>query len=304
MKIAALDLGTNSFLCLIAEVKGTTGEIEVLHDEMTIVRLGQELGKTGRLHPQALERADRCLKNFSELLERYGVSHVQAVATAAAREAENADEFSLICEKYSIPLVTLSGEEEALMSFQGTIDPHERGKVLLIDIGGGSTEYIVGSHDKIELAQSLPYGAVKLTEKWIHSQPVPIDEEKNLRQFIKTRTEELWAQIEALGLEKIWAVAGTPTALASATIGGEFDKSKIDGFVLSRELLSGWVEKLRASSIEEKRRKYGFGDRADVIFAGSVILDELLKRIDKNEILVSTRGIRYGLIYKMARTIS
>jgi exopolyphosphatase/guanosine-5'-triphosphate,3'-diphosphate pyrophosphatase len=301
MKIAALDLGTNSFLCLIAETN-SSGEIKVLHDEMVIVRLGQGLGKTGKLHPDALMRADTCLKKFSELIQSHKVDQIQAVATAAAREAENSIEFTEICKKHQIPLVTLSGEEEAIMSFQGAIGDQENKKVLLIDIGGGSTEYIVGKRGSIELAKSLPYGAVKLTEKWIESQPVPDEQEKNLRQFIKTRTEELWAQIESLKPEKIWAVAGTPTALATATI-GIFDAKKIDSFRLTKNLLHDWIQKLKGSTVEEKRQKYGFGDRADVIFAGSVILDELLKRTNKDEIFVSTKGIRYGLAYKMARTI-
>lgn len=303
MKLAALDLGTNSFLCLIVEAN-QNGKIKVLHDEMVIVRLGQELGKTGKLHPQALERADKCLAKFKETIEKFQVDQVQAVATAAAREAENAEEFLKICQTHQIPLVTISGEEEARMSFQGAIDPHEEKNVVLIDIGGGSTEYIVGQKGQIKLAQSLPYGAVKLTEKWISSQPVINDDEKNLRQFIKTRTEELWAQIEALNPEKVWAVAGTPTAIAQATIGGAFDPQKIDGFVLTRKLLSDWIEKLKNSSVEEKRQKYGFGDRSDVIFAGTLILDELLKRLNKDEILVSTKGIRYGLVYKMVGHLS
>ncbi len=301
MKIAALDLGTNSFLCLIAEID-KLGEVKILHDEMKIVRLGQGLGKTGKIHTEALKRADECLSSFSRLIKSFKVDHIQAVATAAAREAKNSKKFIQICEKHHIPLVTISGEEEALMSFQGAISPQEDKKVLLIDIGGGSTEYIVGNIGDIELAQSLSYGAVKLTEKWIELQPVQKEHEVNLRQYIKSRTEELWAQIETLNPEKIWAVAGTPTSLAAAAL-GEFDAKKIDGYCLTEEMISSWVQKLRASSVLEKRQKYGFGDRSDVIFAGTVILDELLKRLRKNKIFVSTKGIRYGLAYKMARSL-
>lgn len=301
MKIAALDLGTNSFLCLVAEID-KLGEVKILHDEMKIVRLGQELGKTGEIHTEALKRADECLSSFSKLMKSFKVDHIQAVATAAAREAKNSQKFIQICEKHHIPLVTISGEEEALMSFQGAISPQEDKKVLLIDIGGGSTEYIVGNIGDIELAQSLSYGAVKLTEKWIELQPVQKEHEVNLRQYIRSRTEELWAQIETLNPEKIWAVAGTPTSLAAAAL-GEFDAKKIDGYCLTEEMISDWVQKLRASSVLEKRQKYGFGDRSDVIFAGTVILDELLKRLRKNKIFVSTKGIRYGLAYKMARRL-
>ncbi len=301
MKIAALDLGTNSFLCLIAEINGNRG-VKILHDEMKVVRLGQELGKTGELHNDALKRADECLSEFLKLIKSFRVDHVQAVATAAAREAKNSQKFTQICEKHQIPLVTISGEEEALMSFEGAISPQEDKKVLLIDIGGGSTEYIVGNIGDIELAQSLPYGAVKLTEKWIESQPILKEPEVNLRHYIKSQTEKLWAQIEVLNPEKIWAVAGTPTSLAAAAL-GKFDAKKIDGYCLTEEIISDWVKKLRISSVLEKRQKYGFGDRSDVIFAGTVILDELLKRLRKDKVFVSTKGIRYGLAYKMARSL-
>ncbi len=302
MKIAALDLGTNSFLCLIVEKK-IEGGIQVLHDEMRVVRLGQGLGHTKKLHPEALKRADGCLKMYAEIIRKFQVDQIHAVATAAAREAENSFEFLEICQKHQIPITTISGQEEALMSFQGSIDPNENKRVLLIDIGGGSTEYIVGQIGKIEWAQSLPYGAVKLTEQSISSQPVSESEEKKLRQIIRTQSEKTWTQIQTLNSEKIWAVAGTPTSLVAATIGG-FNSQKIDGYCLSQSLLKEWIQKLRSSSVEENKIKYGFGDRADVIFAGAVILDELLERLNSKEIFVSTKGIRYGLAHKVLGTFS
>ena len=109
----------------------------------------------------------------------------------------------------------------------------------------------------------------------------------------------VWQKARKFNVEKIWAVAGTPTSLAAATLGG-FDAQKIDGFVLDKNLLGEWLNKLRSSTIETKRGKYGFGARADVIFAGTVILDELLTALNRNQIHVSTRGIRYGLAYQMA----
>lgn len=297
MKVAALDLGTNSFLLLIAE-GGTSKTLHVEHDEMVIVRLGQDLGSTGQIHPEALKRAEMCLKIFSETIAKHKPDRVQAVATAAAREASNAKKFLQICERYKIPIITLSGEEEANMSFQGAIDPSDQDKTLLIDIGGGSTEYILGQAGKIHFSTSIPYGAVKLTEKWISTQPVIKADEAGLRNFIREKTKQVWQKAQEFKIQKIWAVAGTPTALAAATIGG-FDSKKIDGFVLNRELLRNWIEKLRSSSIETKKEKFGFGARADVIFAGSVILDELLLSLEHHEIHVSTKGIRYGLAYAM-----
>lgn len=297
MKIAALDFGTNSFLCLIAEVSHS-GQFQVLHDESQIVRLGQDLQKTGRLHPEALMRAENTLKSFRDTISKFQVDRVQAVATAAAREAENSSAFLQLCQQYQFPLRTISGEEEARMSFRGAISAEASEKTLLIDIGGGSTEYIVGTPKKIEFAQSLPYGAVKLTEKYISQQPVQLEDEQALRKFIKSRTEEVWAQVESLNPTKIIAVAGTPTAIVAA-IQGQFDAKKVEGFQLSQGLLTEWVEKFRKTSIEEKKSRYSLGGRADVIFAGTIILDELLKRLDQDALYVSTKGIRYGLAYQM-----
>lgn len=297
MKIAAMDFGTNSFLCLIAEVS-KNGDFKVLHDESQIVRLGQELQKTGRLHPEALSRAEISIKSFSELIQKFKVDHVQAVATAAAREAQNADEFLQICARYKIPLATISGDQEARMSFRGAISPNNPSKTLLIDIGGGSTEYIVGTPQKIEFSLSLPYGAVKLTEKYVTQQPVLKSDEEALRKFIKARTEEVWAQIETLKPEKICAVAGTPTALVAAML-GKFDAEKIEGFVIDRKPLWEWIEKFRNTTIEEKKNRYNLGARADIIFSGTIILEELLSRLNMEALYVSTKGIRYGLAYQM-----
>lgn len=301
MKIAALDLGTNSFLCLIGEVS-KSGQFTVLHDESEVVRLGQELQKTGELHSEALKRADVCLKKFREKIEKFNVDKVQAVATAAAREAKNASEFTKICEKHNLPLITISGDEEARMSFRGAISPTEKSKSLLIDIGGGSTEYIVGTPAKIEFGLSLPYGAVKLTEKFVTQQPVPMEDEAQLRKFLTLRTEETWAQIEAHAPDKIWAVAGTPTALVAAML-GQFDAQKIEGYRIDQKTLSDWIENFRKTSVEEKRQRYNLGARADVIFSGTVILEELLKRLEMDEFFVSTKGIRYGLAYQMVDDI-
>jgi len=297
MRIAALDLGTNSFLCLIAEVSRAR-EFRVLHDESVIVRLGQELQKTGRLHPEALERARECLGQFHKTVQELQVDRVQAVATAAAREAENSQEFLEICREFKIPLTTLSGEEEAKMSFRGALDAHEKKKALLIDIGGGSTEYIVGAPERLEMSLSLPYGAVKLTERFVSQQPVRAEDEAKLRQFIRDQTESVWAQIQKLNPEKILAVAGTPTALVAAILGG-FDAEKIENYHLADKALKSWVQNFRQTSIEEKRNRYNLGARADIIFAGTVILDELLERLKAGGFHVSTKGIRYGLAYQM-----
>ncbi len=302
MNIAALDLGTNSFLCLIAEVLAD-GSLKVLKDESVVVRLGQGLQSGGRIQEEALKRADECLTSFKALMEQFNVQKIQAVATAAAREAQNASDFMAIVQKHQIPVRTLSGKQEAEMSYKGAVSPTEASRCLLIDIGGGSTEYIVGSQRRIYLSQSLPYGAVKLTEKFISIQPVLSRDELLLRQFIIKNSEMTWRSFEKEKPEKILAVAGTPTALV-ASILGKFDSSQIDGYYLDVNTLTKWIDKFRTTSVAEKNQKYNLGARSDIIFAGTVILEETLKRFGLGGFFVSTKGIRYGLAYELADSVS
>lgn len=293
MKVAALDLGTNSFLLLIVE-EDRKGLRRVLHDESVIVRLGEGLLQSGRIKEEALVRAEACLSAFRETLDHHQPIVVQAVTTAAARDAENAQEFLSLCEDYEIPVVTLTGDEEARMSYFGAVPADEKNPCCVIDIGGGSTETIVGLKGKIQFAKSLSYGAVKMTEKFILQQPTPVQQITALRTHLQKISEETWAQVEALSPQKIIAVAGTPTTLAACVL-GKFDADRVEGFRLSKSDLQKWIEIFAELSIEEKKSRYPLGKRADVILAGSLILYEFLNRIGSEEIFVSTKGIRYGL---------
>lgn len=293
MRVAALDLGTNSFLLLIQE-KDSSGNIKTLHDESVIVRLGESLQSTGKLSQAALQRAQECLYKFKKTIDQYKPSKLGAVTTAAARDAENAEEFLSICYKFQIPVVILTGDEEARMSFRGALPDQAYGKYLLVDIGGGSTEYVVGSAEKVYFSKSISHGAVKLTEKFVFHQPTPKVEIEKLIKHIQLSSEETWAQVEALRPDKLIAVAGTPTSIAAAKMGG-FDAKKINGMMMSQSELENWVQIFASLSIQEKKDRYGLGARADVILAGSIILNESIKRLKLEDIIISTKGIRYGL---------
>ena len=293
MRVAALDLGTNSFLLLIQE-KDSNGKIKTLHDESIVVRLGEGLQKSGKISLAALERAANCLVKFKETIDQYKPHKISAVTTAAARDADNSEDFLNLCHKNKIPVVILSGDQEARMSFQGALPDQAKGKYLLIDIGGGSTEYVVGTQDKVEFSYSISHGAVKLTEKFITKQPTPINEIQNLEKHIQSRSEETWAQVEALHPEKIIAVAGTPTALAAAKI-GEFKAEIINGMMMTQEEIKNWVQIFSNTTVQEKKDRYGLGARSDIILAGTIILNETLLRLKMKDLIISTKGIRYGL---------
>lgn len=297
MKVAALDLGSNSFLLLILELQ-KDGSRKVVHDEAIIVRLSEGLGTSGYIGDAALKRADQCLEGFKKTINHYEVNEVQAVTTAAAREAKNSAAFLSLCRKHQIPTVTLTGDEEARMSFHGAISANQKENCVLIDIGGGSTEHIAGHASAIHFTESLPHGAVKLTEKFISSQPASDNDVKALISFVKSESEQVWKQVEKFKPQSMIAVAGTPTAIA-ATMLGKFEAEKVDGFIITKEDLEKWIQIFSQTSVTEKKEKYPLGARADVILAGSLILYESLVRLGLNKLTVSTKGIRYGLAHQM-----
>lgn len=295
MRVAALDLGTNTFLCLIAD-GDKNGIRTVVRDEVEIVRLGQEVDRTGELHPEALSRAHATLTRFRKLIdETGGVDRVLGVATSAARDVRNGHELLRMGDELNLPLNVIAGAEEARLSYAGACaeftDQKHR---LVVDIGGGSTELILGRGRELLFSRSVDIGGVRLTERMVPKQPVPpADREKilaHVREQVKASTDE----IREHGVEEILAVAGTPTALAAAELGG-FDRNKVDGYVLSLEKLQEWADRFAAMSVEEKRTKYQLGGRADIIFAGVTILCGVIEALGMKGATTSVKGLRYGV---------
>ena len=303
MKVAALDFGTNTFLLLIAEVENNQ-VTQVYADYSKVVRLGQDLNKTKKFHVEALQRADECLKFFSEEIKKHDPDKVLAMATSAARDAENSEELFTISKKYQIPMQIIPGDKEAAITFAGaTSSSHFQGNVVVIDIGGGSTELIHGKVETQEImsAKSFDIGCVRLTEKFIGSHPISAYEigqveneiNKTLIEYIKTQ--------KINSKDQLVAVAGTPTALAAAELGG-FDAQKIDGYKISAQKLKSWTLELAQMSVDERVQKFGFErGRADVIVVGAMTLWLVCRMLNKEEIVVSTRGVRYGVAIEMAK---
>ena len=297
MKVAALDLGTNSFLCLIAQ-KSISGEVEVLYDESIITRLGQSVQKKGLLSKEALLRAAQAFSKFQDNIKAHGVEKVLAVTTSAARDAENFDELKKVGEEYGIPIEVIPGEKEAELSFQGAIAKKSEQQSLLLDIGGGSTEIAYFEKDKFIL-KSLPLGSVRLgemfVEEWADLNESSLKKVED--QIIKTL--ELTFGDEKPPLKDWIAVAGTPTTL-KAIENGEFVASEIENSALSSGDVSDMVSKLIALPLVERRKMPGLeAKRADVIPVGAKILETLMKWCNVKSVKVSTKGLRYGLAKKL-----
>lgn len=298
MKVAALDLGSNTFLCLICDV--TQGQIgQVYADEVQVVRLGQGLSASKKFHPEALQRAQKTLTEFATLIQKHKPEKVLAMATSAARDAENKDELFKICQDLNIPLQIISGDQEAQITYSGsTSGMDKRNNYLVIDIGGGSTEFIVGHGHQMMGGHSQNIGCVRFTERFITTQPTPSIEVQSCRQEIQKVLKDSRQKINLPENFQILAVAGTPTALVAAEL-GKFDEKKIDGYRLTQDKIDEWLQKLVPASVEEKLQMGIPAGRADVILVGVLILLSSLEVFNKNEMTVSTRGVRYGIALNM-----
>lgn len=300
MKVAALDLGTNTFLCLIAEGDAKNGITKVNKDLMQVVRLGQDIDKTKKLHSEALKRARSCLEEFKKEIDVQKVDKILAMATSAARDAENGEELFKIGRELGIPIEIIPGEDEARITYQGARAGRavDNKTLLVVDVGGGSTEFILGRGEAILFAESLNIGGVRLTEKHVTAQPISIQDQAAVREHIRTDLATILPELKKYAIDDIIAVAGTPTSLVAIEVGG-YDEKKVDGHRLSRERLKYWAQEFAATSVEEKKTKYQLGGRSDIIFAGASILLSALEALGKEDMIVSTKGVRYGVALEL-----
>ncbi len=328
MKIAALDLGSNSFLCLICECDPLENTLinsnksdeskytikNIISDQVEIVRLGEKISSTQIFQDSALERADACLQKFSKTIQEHRPDKIIAVATAAARMAKNSEKLFQICQKYKIPLKIISGDEEARITYLGSISKiahipvYALSSFVVIDIGGASTEIIWGDHNKIFWKKSFPVGGVKLTETLLQEQPsqnweYKKNEVENFLNSIFSELKELRIKLDnyfdssptSQSVAAV-AVAGTPTEIAKFFNQGIWDEQFIDGFQIDINLLSQFANQMANTTIQEKIKIHKITPgRADVILAGSLILNYIQGYLNLKSVVVSTRGVRYGV---------
>ena len=311
MIVAGLDFGTNTCLLLVADVQQDGTIDRILQDEVRIVRLGQDVHKTKRLHPEALQRAEETFKEFSEIIMRHGCEKILACATSAARDVENGQELVELAAKYGIPVDIITGEREAELTFGGTFEAPLETPAFIIDVGGGSTEFILGDASGIRRRESVDIGSVRLTELFVSTHPVPHNELDKMsayidgkllglrERFAKTVTD---SKIDLSAGIKVVAVAGTPTTLASMDQGLAFESDRVQGHVLTNANLETWLAKLSRMTIDERRDLAGMEPkRADVIVAGVMTLLKSSEALGARQLEVSTRGLRYGVARALAK---
>ena len=296
-RVASIDIGTNTILLLIAEVEGE--KIKPLFEMETVARLGEGVHESGTLTKEAMNRGVETLSQYLRQCQAMKVQKIFAAGTSALREAKNSAEFlGWVRRKLNLSVEVISGEEEARLSFLAVAKDLGEGDepIFVVDVGGGSTEFILGSGNQISQWTSLPLGSVRFTEQFLHSDPLREEEwntmEKRIRELLVNipRPRELSSMV---------AVGGTATTLASVEQGlEEFIPEKIHHFVLKKEALRNQLLLYRSKTVEKRKKIPGLPPaRADVILAGGAILYLSMEELDCPSVLISCRGVRYGLLY-------
>jgi exopolyphosphatase / guanosine-5'-triphosphate,3'-diphosphate pyrophosphatase len=291
--VAAIDIGTNSVRLLVLSATGAE-----LAREMEITRLGQGVDATGVLHPDAIARTTAVLRRYAEIMSAHGVGRVRATATSAARDAGNrADFFGQVQASLGHPAELLSGDEEARLSFFGATSDlsAEQGPFVVFDIGGGSTEFARGV-SRPEQHISVNMGGVRITERFLHTDPPTAQEVAAARTTIRQLLAEVSATVE-LGAAKTWlGLAGTVTTFAAHVAGlTAYDPTVTHGFVLGRADVHAFVELLLSQTSEQRKALILEPKRAGVIVGGALVLDEIMRQFDVAEVRTSERDILDGL---------
>jgi exopolyphosphatase/guanosine-5'-triphosphate,3'-diphosphate pyrophosphatase len=305
-RVAALDCGTNSLRLLIADVDRAAGTLVDVVREMRIVRLGQGVDRTRRFADDALTRTFAVCEEYATLIDAAAVDAVRFVATSASRDATNRDVFFAgVQAALGVEAEVISGDEEATLSFTGATGelgalPEVAAPYLVVDIGGGSTEFVLGSHD-VEAAKSVDVGCVRLTERHLHDDPASPAQIAAVRADL---LEAIAAVREAVPVERaatLVGLAGSVTTVAAISLGlAAYDPARIH----HARLTAGQVHEVTASLLAMTRSERAalpviHAGRVDVIGAGALVLDTIMSELGFAEVVVSEHDILDGIALLM-----
>ena len=303
MRVAAIDCGTNSIRLLIADVSGEN--FREIYRDMEIVRLGQGVDKTGQFHPDAIARTLNAVDKYVLEIARRGVEKIRFCATSATRDATNRQLFiDGVVEKLGIAPEVISGEEEAFLSFTGATKelPDSLAPFLVIDIGGGSTEFVLGNQNVIE-ARSVNIGCVRMSERHFLNDPATATEIESARVDIQKAIIDASQQVDIKGAKSLIAVAGTATTVAAAALDlPTYDRHSIHLSRISAEKTHQVSEMfLRMNRNERAALGYMHPGRVDVIGAGSLVLSEIMKATGAKEFIASESDILDGMAWSLGQ---
>jgi exopolyphosphatase/guanosine-5'-triphosphate,3'-diphosphate pyrophosphatase len=300
-RYAAIDIGTNSTLLLVAET-GPQQAVKPILQRQTTTRLGKGLHTTGSIAPDTLDVTIATLNDYCRLVKEAGAAAVIAAGTHVFRAAHNQPEvLAAIREKTGLTVRVLAEEEEAALSFRaartGLLAGALPEEVMLVDIGGGSTEIIRGNAGGLSFLRSYPVGAVTLTEQFLKHDPMEDEEYQEMADHIDSilPLDELRAGTTGCGL---LGVAGTITTLATVDLKlVRYDAARVHGHVLTRSSIIKILAMFKERTLAERRHIPGLPpDRADIIMAGTTILLNIMTASRSDRLVVSDRGLRFGMV--------
>lgn len=305
-RVAAVDCGTNSIRLLVADADPATGELKDLERRMEIVRLGQGVDRTGRLAPEALERTFAACRDYARSVEEHGARRVRFVATSASRDAENREEFVRgVVDILGTEPEVITGDQEAQFSFTGATKELTGRRdlekpFLVVDIGGGSTEFVVGD-ESVLAARSVDIGCVRLTERHEISGPVTPGRHEAMRADVEAALDEVERTVPLAQARTLVGLAGTVTTVAGIALGLDaYEAAAIHHSRVTREQTAAIVERLLTSTHDERAAiPVMHPGRVDVITAGAVILLMIMERTGAREVVVSEHDILDGIAWSL-----
>ena len=309
--VAGIDIGTNTLRLLIAEFS-PDGRFNKIHSRRHITRLGEDITKTGRLKGEAMDRSIHVLESFSKDCKDYPIDGVYAVATSAVRDSANGRDFiSMIKTKAGLDVDIITGDEEARLTMLGVSSGLNLGgeDIFLMDVGGGSTEFINASGASgrdIHFKISTDIGVVRFTEQYIHSDPPSEEEIKSLESVVEERLRLIPPFKSSMDRTSFIGTAGTVTTLAAIEQGMKiYDPERVNGYRLSKESVDKISRMLIPMTIRKRKDVPGIEEgREDIIAAGALIVRKVMERFGFNEVVVSDNGLREGLVIDLYNRMS
>ncbi len=297
---ASIDIGTNSVLLLVANIRD--GGIEVLEEKQAVPRLGKGVDADKNLHPDSCDRVVEVLKKYkAHLVENYPqvANDVVVTATSAVRDSSNREEFlNQIYQETGWRVQLLTGEEEAQTTYTGAISvlKDQNENFVVLDIGGGSTEIALGKQLQLSSGISVDMGSVRFSERYLKSDPPKKEELETLRTEVNSLLKT-----KSFNLKKyrLVGVAGTVTSIAAIELGlDEYNASRINGYLLKKKSVEEFIDEFSKITSDEIEQKYSpfLTGRGDVITGGLIILHEFMNHFNFDELIVSTGGIRHGIL--------
>ncbi|MFT4147925.1 MAG: Ppx/GppA phosphatase family protein [Micrococcaceae bacterium] len=306
-RVAAIDCGTNSIRLLIADADEQNHQLEPLYGDNIIVRLGQGVDQTGRLADEAIERTFTALDKYAAMIKKYDVDKTRFVATSATRDAKNRKVFfDGVQERLGIEPEVISGDEEAQLSFDGALlglDSALKGPFLLSDLGGGSTELVLGDRSGVAAEYSMDVGCVRVTERCLQSDPATDEEIEHGQEMVDAALQEAEVTVDLSQANAYIGVAGTTTTVATHALNlSTYDPEKIHGaHIPFTDMKASCDEILAMSKAERAEQSYILPGRIDVIGGGCLVLKRVMERIEEatngrvNSIIVSETDILHGI---------